>query len=175
MNYQSSPLSEYIAKRYTKDNWDVGFAVLDKGSSDQEKYQTAQGEISVPVMQHATDIDPNDDNFFRIGKHSVRVGASNTCRIGLTKNQYQVIQEKAKAANRSVIDSDCLLNINRPPILIIYTVQLKNFNQRVQAIGLGFPDNGATKQNEICAYYENTVAQNQQLELDFSEDEEDEE
>lgn len=193
LNFQSVGLSNYIRDDEDTLLWDVALITKQSGENcDKEIYEIPDGVIEVNKQLRSASINA-DDNQLKIGKKSVRVGPGGITQVGLTYTQIRQIEKRIGvssdgSAKKKIKDSD-LLAIERPPIVLIYSLALKIDSEHQQigvfkpgttvfAIGLGFPQLAEDAEEKYVQYVYNPVAARSFLGIDedeMSEDEDDDE
>lgn len=184
LNFQSVGLSNYIRDDEDTLFWDV--ALITKQTEDnlgKEIYEIPGGAVEVYKQRRSASINA-EDNQLKIGKKSVRVGPGGITKVGLTYAQIQQVERRIGvptdgSAKKKIKDSD-LLAVERPPIVLIYSLalminsahqQVGVFKQgtTVFAIGLGFPQLAEEAEEKYVQYIYNPVAVRSYLGIDEDE------
>ncbi len=190
LNYQAEPLADYIENDLSVSDWDVGFSVLTNESvCGRDTFEVAYGTISVPIIGRGA---KREGDILKVGDHSVRIGSSIACRLGMTEEEYARRRAKNNKdhGSGSLVDSNLLFD-RKTPILILYSISVYESSNKgskpkepfpdvkspIYGIGLGFASSSKERPTgQSFVYFENTVAQRQNQEIEeFAEDDADEE
>ncbi|MCF0116970.1 MAG: hypothetical protein HUJ61_02850, partial [Bacilli bacterium] len=167
---------EYIISKKI-DDWDVYIAGLENANkaSANNEWERKIGQLSFIAFGRSFEInnDSSSAKMIRIEGSKVKVGAGLTARVGLTKEEYSIVQDKVRERNhkRSLSDSD-LLNIKgRKPLLVLYPVypktKMEQIDDYIFALGLGFP---GEKQDKTGIKYMINLVKARELTMELEND-----
>lgn len=170
LNFQSSAISEFIEKDKDLELWDVA---IPYGAEEKEYNLKMSNDETLLIKAEKRKI--TKDNSFakmlRVNDRHVRVGAGGCTKIGLTKDEINILR---KGNSGKATDKTYLVE-GRRPIALIHLMsnsneELSGFPKYIYAIGLGFPEG---KEEKTARYIVNTTELQNYIDADDITDEDD--
>ncbi len=149
LQFQGRALSEYIEQQMGNETWDVALMIEGTGKAYPGGLKCGDEILPINTTEQRTVV--VDDKMLRISGTKVRVGSGGCTKIGLTKQQIKLAQQRFKVQygeDKNVPDSAYLIK-ERNPILMLHVINTKHDDKEslgaipefIFALGVGFPDN----------------------------------
>ncbi|MBQ2621065.1 MAG: Z1 domain-containing protein [Thermoguttaceae bacterium] len=175
LTFLGRDIAKYIDEHPQR--WDV--AIM-QGDGSEYIFSTESGSLSIKSEVRKVQKD-DSQKIYKIMGSKARVASGGSAKIGLSTQQLDLLKSsynelrirKPELELGSNIPDDWYFKINRPPLLMIHTIEFKdNPGNFIFAIGTGFPGN---KDNEeYVEYVVNLVEwkKHYQEQEDYSDEEE---
>lgn len=191
--FSANDLSKHIMDSKEFPTWTV--AIVGGGGDHIEDKYFAK-EIADLDINYGNRVILRDDSCLLISGQRARVGVPGATRLGLTKDEAEVIENNYKKEhNVQTVPDKPFLRVKRDPVLLVYLMKLdkekkavivngkkaRKFDSDEGAIkligetpiiglGLGFPGTGASNSSRKVKYIVNKVGERDMLNFEVDED-----
>ena len=149
--FQGRALAEYIDEKMGNETWDVALITDGEGPGYAPGLKCGNEVLPIKTTELRSVI--ANDNMIQISGTKVKVGSGGCTKVGLTKEQIKIAEERFRERNgdKHMSDSAYLIR-ERSPLLILHIIKTRPIEEKstnkdvppyLFALGVGFPDTGA--------------------------------